>query len=52
MSSSEQRPAAKHTYGYVERLWQARIIALKLKVKGLSISFKGWKEHIVDTQPH
>lgn len=52
MSSSEQRPTAKHTYGYVERWWQAGIIALKLKVKGLSIIFKGCKEHIADTQPH
>ena len=52
MSSSEQRPIAKHTYGYLERLWQAQIIVLKLKVKGLSISLKGSKEHILDTQPH
>lgn len=52
MSTTEQRPLAKHTYGYLERLWQARIIVLKFKVKGLSISLKGCKEPFMDTPPH
>lgn len=52
MSSSERRPPTKHTCGYVERLWQARIIVLKFKVKGPSIKLKGRKEHFVDTPSH
>lgn len=52
MSSSEQRPLAKHTYRYLERLWQAGIIMLRFKVKGPSISLKGCKEHFMDTPPH
>lgn len=49
LNENEQRPPPKHTYGYVEGLWQAGIIVLKFKVKGPSISLK---EHFVDTPPH
>jgi len=51
MRGSGQRPA-KHTHGYLEGMWQARIIVLKLKVKGLSVGHKGCKQHFMDTQPH